>query len=251
MFDGVIMEPNRDYVHQQNLGPISGWECHSQEPTEYITPIYFEDGMDWGECELYYESISNGMAGPRSEIHAKRATKIRRPSKQELQQEARGALRSCLRTSISDKETPYRPLRRSISFDTIPRIDRTYSQLLCDSLDGTFSGPHVNFDDYVSVATITPFDEYPDDVQKSLWMSRDEANICLRDAMREEVVPRANIAAKAKRTEELAILVPRYSASLMEKEDSFCERNKARVKKSTLRTDAMVSLLDVDFVTSS
>lgn len=159
---------------------------------EYITPITFEDGMDWQECELYYACISNGTREHRSSFHLQRVTQIRRPSKKQLQQEVYGHLQSCLRTPSKPRKRPsHLELRRSISFSTIPKTDGAYSRYLSDGLNGlTSNGPHVNFDDYVSVSTIPLVEDYPLDVQKALWMSRAEIDACKQSAIREDALRR-------------------------------------------------------------
>ena len=155
---------------------------------EYITPISFEDGMDWLECELYYASISNGTREFRSAFHLQRTTQIRRPSKKQLRQDVEGKLQSCLRTPTKLKNSPSRSeMRRSISLSTIPKTDCMFSRFLSDALHGLASnGPHVNFDDYVSVSTIPLIEDYPLDVRKTLWMSRAEIDACVQDAVRED-----------------------------------------------------------------
>lgn len=177
---------------------------------EYITPINFEDGMDWQECELYYASISNGTRQHRSAFHSQRVTQVRRPSKKQLQQEVNGQLQSCLRTPYKPKKRPS-PLemRRSISFSTIPKTDGTYSRYLSDGLNGlTSNGPHVNFDDYVSVSTIPLVEDYPLDVRKALWMSRAEIDACKQSAIREDTL-RRQLAQTRKRGQ------PRYTSKVM------------------------------------
>lgn len=178
-------------VHQE-MAPETKDEVHElylhSGTVEYITPINFEDGMDWQECELYYASISNGTKELRSAFHSQRATQIRRPSKKQLRQEVDGQLQSCLRTTSKHKNRTSRSeMRRSISFSTIPKTDCVYSRFLSDALHGqTSKGPHVNFDDYVSVSTIPLIEDYPLDVRKSLWMSRAEIDSCIQGAVRED-----------------------------------------------------------------
>jgi hypothetical protein len=43
---------------------------------EYISPVSFEDGMDWHECELYYACISNGMMEHRLAFHMEASDSI-------------------------------------------------------------------------------------------------------------------------------------------------------------------------------
>jgi hypothetical protein len=182
-------------VHQNKV-PLPKKEFHElylhEGTIEYITPITFEDGMDWHECELYYASISNGTRERRSAFHSQRSTQIRRPSKKQLQQEVDGNLQSCLRTPYKQRKRPsHLVMRRSISFSTIPKTDGSYSRHLSDALDGmTSNGPHVNFDDYVSVSTIPLVEDYPLDVRKAIWMSRAEIDACMQGAIREDAFRR-------------------------------------------------------------
>lgn len=173
-----------------------------QGSTDFITPIQFEDGMDWNECELYYASIADGATDLRSAAHLKRATQIRRKSKKQLRQHVDGQLESCLRRASKYAYISSRPpMRRAISFSTLPKCNVTYSQYLCDEMKETSNGPHVNFDDYVSVATIPLVEDYPEDVVEHLWLSTEELDECFRGAMREEALRRA----KAKRRAMQAI----------------------------------------------
>lgn len=166
---------------------------------EYITPIYFEDGMDWMECETYYTAIYEGMIDLRSVLHRRKRNSIRKPSKRQLQQQARGMLPSCLsssqqysnnsnNTNTLKKTRP--SMRRSVSFHGTSSSTncQLYASYLAETMQEDallFPKPNVNFDDYVSVTTIAPYQEYPLDVQKALWMSEDETQQCLKNAMLE------------------------------------------------------------------
>jgi hypothetical protein len=98
-------------------------------------------------------------------------------------------------------------MRRSISFNTLPKIDSPYSQCLGDSKKDEFStAAHVHFDDYVSVVTTIPAEDYPFDVQESLWMSKREMDDCLRDAMREEALRRAHAKHRAMQASKKILL---------------------------------------------
>lgn len=152
---------------------------------EYITPICFEDGMDWIECEMYYTAIHEGMIDLRSSVHMRRTNKIRKPSKLQLQQLARGINPSCLRSPTTKRKPSSLPIRRCVSFNTLPKENGLYASYLGDAMQDLFKEPRVNFDDYVSVVTITPKQDYPLDVRNSLWMSEDESEKCLRGAMSE------------------------------------------------------------------
>lgn len=159
---------------------------------EYISPVSFEDGMDWHECELYYACISNGMMEHRSAFHMKRATQYRRAFKEQILQQVGGQLQSCLRTSNKPKPlSPFPEMRRSISFSTFPNIDAAYTQYISDALGENPQrgpGPRVHFDDYVSVSTVFPIEAYPSDIRKNLWMSRAEVDACMHSAMKEHAL---------------------------------------------------------------
>jgi len=167
---------------------------------EYLTEITFEDEMDWMECEAYYTAMSDGMVGFRSSYHSKKINKVRHPSKTQLEQEANGQRPSCLRkskyntartssieTSRQKSQPPPPPLRRSLSFNTLPRnySNNLYTHFLGKTIlqENSSEGPRVNFDDYVSYVIVPSRNEYTQDVKKNLWMSTEEANRCQLSAM--------------------------------------------------------------------
>eukprot|EP00547_Thalassionema_nitzschioides_P007120 CAMPEP_0194213590 /NCGR_PEP_ID=MMETSP0156-20130528/14298_1 /TAXON_ID=33649 /ORGANISM="Thalassionema nitzschioides, Strain L26-B" /LENGTH=229 /DNA_ID=CAMNT_0038941659 /DNA_START=241 /DNA_END=930 /DNA_ORIENTATION=- len=181
-----LLEKETKNEHQTSLFHLGS--------TEYITPISFEDGMDWRECEMYYTALYEGMIDLRSSVHIRRTSKIRKPSKMQLQQQASGIKPSCLRSQTT-KHKPLRPpMRRSVSFNTLPKDNALYASHLGDTMQDLFKEPRVNFDDYVSVMTILPRQDYPLDVRNDIWMSKDESEKCLCDAMTERSCQNASSA---------------------------------------------------------
>ena len=162
-----------------------------QGAIQFMTPVRFEDGMDWGECELYYSMRSEGSNEPRSLYQKKGLTHKRGPSKRQLQQVCKGELPTCLRSHAKQSlESCRPPMRRSVSFSFLPRNTELYSQCFAAIIPERRDGPHVSFVDYVEIVTITPFKEYPENIQDSLRMTRLELKRVVRNAMMQAMIRR-------------------------------------------------------------
>jgi len=163
-----------------------------EEAADFVTPIHFEDGMDWDECERYYTLISEGNMEAKSFFHMKRSPQLRKPAKRELQQEVNGELVSCLRMTSGSRRKPRpRPqLRRNVSFHTLPMVNSAYSHYYGCAMREGAEGPRVSFDDYVAVTTIYAVDDYTEEDRSGLWMSKLEMQRSIRGAMREQAMIR-------------------------------------------------------------
>jgi len=159
-----------------------------QDGMEFMQPILFEDGMDFVECELYYQMINSqccGGAPRRLKQQDQRQTSPRDP-----QTTKPGALPSCIRKSkltIKKDSQPTKPFRRC-SFSGLPARDESeYSVVRSNSLRGfQQQQPRVSFDEYVQVVTIHTIDDYPQDVRCNIWMTREEMMLSIRRAMAED-----------------------------------------------------------------
>lgn len=150
-------------------------------------PIQFEDGMDWVDCERYYALIADGSLKspslPRNAGHRR----VRCPSKRDLEQEMRSELRSCLRTCSNRWRRKDKPrMQRSLSFNTLRHEGSSYSTFYAEANCELIESPRVTFSHHVAVVTIRPIDDYPEEICKLLWMSADEIDKGVRNAMREE-----------------------------------------------------------------
>lgn len=153
---------------------------------QFVMPVHFEDGMDWFEIERYYSMRSEGSKELRSLYRKRASTQIRRPSKLQLQQACRGELPTCRRGPTKRPKKSERPsIRRSISFNVLPRDTELYSMCHGESMSEITDELKVSFVDYVEVITVAPFKEYPKDIQDSLWISKQE-RIAVRRAMKED-----------------------------------------------------------------
>jgi hypothetical protein len=191
----TILDPEEDIYDPQQYSSL--WQKQQQfhelylqdGAFEFMTPIHFEDGMDFEECECYYASINDGPA--RS---SQRRKPTRRKSVEELKDEVKGVRPSCLRKSSrknpdeAAKERP--PLRRTVSFSGMPNDTGLYAEAVTECMRDSITGPNVTFEEYATVATIYAIDDYPEDVRSSVWMSREELSRCMRRAMIEEMKER-------------------------------------------------------------
>jgi hypothetical protein len=172
-----------------------------REGMEFLLPILFEDGMDFLECECYYASIQQEQS-PKN--RPTRPQKILSPIsfRRTLQQQEnqQGKLSSCIRTSgsnnkglrsaPSNEKEPIKADRsvRRYSFSTMPELSQgiptlTRSQSWQDLSDVSH---HVGFEQHVRVVTIYEAMDYPEDVRRSMWMSREEMSSNMRRAMRQK-----------------------------------------------------------------
>jgi hypothetical protein len=202
---------------QHDYSDESSKEYHEfylqRDGMEFFLPILFEDGMDYVECEYYYASIQQQQSGNNSSSK-KRSSPLQRgilpPISSKLalqqQQETQGKLLcSCIRSgnnkrlrSAPSEEDPTfsdRTAVRRCSFSgmpqlssqAIPTLTRSQSWQHLSDLSRHRHHNHrgVGFEKHVRVVTIYPATDYPDDMRRSLWMSREEMTHNMRRATRQ------------------------------------------------------------------
>lgn len=197
-FDGESSNSSRtsdeDYYNQ--------WYLHEDGEDFLLTPVLFEDGMNFDECELYYvtqeedhhdhlESKPRKAVARRSLPTAFRSTlPLRR-----LEEEDADDLPSCLRTSTrsSSNENAPRPQqqsrrsptivmknqrRRSFGgLPTLPELPEFFRPHSCPDFS-IWTSPHlhpkVNFDTDVQVVTVYAASDYPRKIRSNLWLTKKE-----------------------------------------------------------------------------
>jgi hypothetical protein len=165
---------------------------------EFMTPIVFEDGMDFVECELYYASINSQETG--GGFHGSMGLKERPPCLRQVEH-FHSKLISCLKKpkrSMGQKVVSKRRLRRC-SFGGLPKFEESIeASAALPRANSTRSfiqhKPRVAFEEYVQVVTIHPIDSLPLDVRSQMWMSRQEMLQGMRRAAMEERERQACIA---------------------------------------------------------
>jgi hypothetical protein len=175
---------------------------------EFMMPILFEDGMDYVECELYYASITSQISYGGSILRRARNPQPRRATLEELREGSRqGVLLPCIRKSrLSKRQQPRSgPVIRRCSFSGMPQLDDVIPLTRSNSMEKLLNDePRVAFEEYVSVVTIYPAEEYPEDIKSSIWMSREEMSNCMRRAMVEEMrEQRERVREQREKSEEL------------------------------------------------
>jgi len=149
---------------------------------EYTQPIFFEDGMDYDECEMYYQSISSQRCGGAPSRPSKHLEQ-RNTTHWDPKANNPGVPPSCIRhsnRSATDNAEASSSLQRC-SFSGLPARaafnegDEESTRLRSHSLRGIQEYQLcVSFDESVQVATIHSIDEYPEDVRRNMWMSKEE-----------------------------------------------------------------------------
>jgi hypothetical protein len=154
---------------------------------QFVMPVQFEEGMDWLEMERFFSLKSEGSKELRSLYHKRASTHTRRPSIRQLQQVWRGERPTCMRgPTHRPKKSEPTPIRRSVSFNILPRDSELYSMFRAECMSEVTDELKVSFVDYVEVITVTPFKEYPKDIKESLWISKQERSASRR-AMKEDM----------------------------------------------------------------
>jgi hypothetical protein len=174
----------------------------------FLSPILFEDGMDYVECRQYYDSIQSQHA--RSGTNDLRSKQQRRTSLRELEHLVADCNSSVRRSRRNDRQKTELngTLRRcsfsglTESFDMNNSGDSGMPNTLVRSSsqrDLIESTPHVRFEECVQVVTIYSAVDYPPNVRTNIWMSRKEMSLCMRRALAEKVAQQ-----KKKKAKELA-----------------------------------------------
>ena len=160
-----------------------------KDALEFMTPIVFEDGMDYVECELYYTSIRSQEAG--GSFRGAQEKQGRQSCFRDIKNLQNG---SCLKTksskrSVEVKASTQRKVRRC-SFGGLPKVEDAFEApplLKANSSRSILQHkPRVAFEEYVQVVTIHPIDNLPIDVRSQMWMSRQEMFQGVRRAAMEE-----------------------------------------------------------------
>ena len=174
--------------------------------TSIVEPIVFEDGMDWEHCERLYIMLDSSNAERQRSLYGRNVGRTRRLSKDDVLRDASGKLRSCLReskynkissnndndghhqshrTSTYGKDSKRKSFRRGVSFHTLPAAptDDGSTTMLCEEPIKVGRSARVTFNKHASVDTIWTIDDYPEEVQDSLWFSRTELEDLAREAL--------------------------------------------------------------------
>lgn len=145
---------------------------------KFMIPIRFENGLTVGECKRYYDFIEAQSSFSRL------IRSIRRPTVEPLAKKVDGKLPSCLRRGIRPRNVEPPRLRRSISFSNLPSDNSLMTEVLQSfAMMDMPVAPKVGFHDYVLVTHIASHEDYPAEVHQSIWMSKDELSVSMRQAM--------------------------------------------------------------------
>ena len=172
---------------------FSGFHAYymRKDLNEYLVPVIFEDGMDFQECEQYYASLKSQESIGRPSL---RTRLQRKSSLRELQQIIANDSPSCLRRQPRYKskiDLEKAKVRRCSFNGTAPvAVERPCLQRSNSQRDVKESKPGVSFDEYVQVWTVFKAYEYPEDIRRAMWMSRDEMKHCMQRAVAEKVAER-------------------------------------------------------------
>ena len=153
---------------------------------QYYIPMIFEGGMDKEESDMYYNQVAaqqNGGTTPFSED-------TRRIVPRDNVDSSRIVTASILRKSRYPKSTesisrPRHVRRFSFSNNRATESDRssTSSKLRRSTSMRKIVSPRVLFHEKVQVVLIDSIDDISPDIQRNLWMSCEELEICMQEAM--------------------------------------------------------------------
>lgn len=152
---------------------------------ELMTPINFEDGMDYQEASLYYAALQSQIEG--GVVRALQPYVQRRAVCSEERLKSRA---SCLRRPKYSTPEPRKPLRRC-SFTAIAGEAQASPFILLRSNsveDLNARKPRVAFQEYTQVFTIYAICDYPHRVRSQIWMSREEMMRSVRNALLADMV---------------------------------------------------------------
>jgi hypothetical protein len=209
-------EKDSPYYHDDDYSDASAPSAASEEyhefylqreGMEFFLPILFEDGMDFVECEYYYASIQQHCTKKRS-IRQQQTTHSSPISSSKWatlnQPKTQGKLASCIRrsdnhkrlrssSSCSNEKKKKDPMLieldravRRYSFSGMPQLAQEIPTLTRSQswqhLSENRAG--VGFEQHVRVVTIHQAMDYPEDVRRNMWMSREEMSSNMKRAMR-------------------------------------------------------------------
>ena len=172
---------------------------------EYYTPVSFEDGMDYEECELYYSYRNELVTGRASRRDRLRRRPLQKPAALE------GPPKSILRNKDSSRVLIPRAsdesgasnnssnssgpvLTRRCSFSALPCVDYIYDDMppqipshhiSTDVEDFCETKVGVSFLPFTTVATIYSAKDLPADIHAGCWMSRVEMVESIRNSEEE------------------------------------------------------------------
>jgi hypothetical protein len=189
------------------------WYLHEDGEDFLFTPVLFEDGMNFDECELYYvsqeeehqhsESKSFSAIARRNLPTSFRSTLPLRP----LEEEEADELPSCLRSSKKinsnidkeEKQSIVKTQQQSVmrqqrrrSFGgapTLPELPQFFRAHSCPDfsvLTSPLLQPQVNFDTDVQVVTVYAAGDYPRKIRSNLWLTKKEITRFKRQAKKEK-----------------------------------------------------------------
>lgn len=159
-----------------------------REGLEYMTPILFEDGMDFVECSFYYLCRKSQDSG--GVLYRERRRCQPRATTEQLTHMDNTQPSPCIRRPFRFHSFPSLVTdiqARRCSFSGIPDLgnNNSDSQLIRSNSMRSLRDQvaRVSFEEYVQVVTIRAAHDYPEDVRSGLWISREEMAKGVRSAM--------------------------------------------------------------------
>ncbi|EEC51895.1 predicted protein [Phaeodactylum tricornutum CCAP 1055/1] len=150
-----------------------------REGLEYMTPILFEDGMDFVECSFYYLCRKSQDSG--GVLYRERRRCQPRATTEQLTHMDNAQPSPCIRRPFRFHSFPSLVTdiqARRCSFSGIPDLgnNNSDSQLIRSNSMRSLRDQvaRVSFEEYVQVVTIRAAHDYPEDVRSGLWISREE-----------------------------------------------------------------------------
>jgi hypothetical protein len=171
-------------------------DCHDlylqRDGFEYMTPIVFEDGMDFDESQLYYASIEAQLTGGVLRCCLQKKQQ-RRPTTRDITGPLNSiSLPSILRKPRIAKRKPREPTsQRRCSFGGNQKCGDVQQRTLGRSHSmrglGDYEPRRLCFEEYGHVCNIPSVDDYPPAIKAQLWMTRQEMANAMKRAMVEDV----------------------------------------------------------------
>jgi hypothetical protein len=166
-------------------------DCHDlylqRDGVEYMMPIFFEDGMDFEESQLYYNTIGSQLTG--GALRCLQKKQQRRPTTRDITGPFNSmSLPSCLRKPRIAKIKPREPTpQRRCSFSGHQKCGDVQQQTLVRSHSmrglGDYEPRRLSFEEYVHVSSIPSVDDYPPAIKSQMWMSRQQMMDAMKRAM--------------------------------------------------------------------
>ena len=146
-----------------------------KEAFEFMIPLRFENGLAVGDSKHYYDFVEAHSS------FSRRIGSIHRPAFDPLVKQVVGKLPSCLRRGKRPRNVEPSRLQRSSSVSNL-----SSEALQSFAVKDMPVAPKVRFHDFVLVKCIPSFKDYPSDVRQSIWISKDELSVSMRQIMIEE-----------------------------------------------------------------